>query len=111
MKPRIGENQFGSPAITYEGVGTAKKWERLETYGPKLVENIIQATSRDILCYAMKTLRNCDICMHIHDELVIEAGPGMSLEAVCEQMGRTPPWIEGLCLRADGYTTPWYRKD
>ena len=111
VKPRIGENQFGSPAITYEGVGATKKWERLESYGPKFVENIVQATSRDILCYAMHTLRNCDIVAHVHDELIIEADPKVSLEAICEQMGRTPPWCPGLILRADGYTTPFYKKD
>ena len=111
IKPQIGENQFGGECVTYEGVGGTKKWERLESYGPKFVENIVQATSRDILCYAMKTLRNCSIVMHVHDELVIEADPRMSLQAVCEQMGRTPPWAEGLKLRADGYSCPFYQKD
>ena len=111
VKPKLGTNQFGSECITYEGIGSTKKWERLETYGPKLVENIVQATARDILCYAMRTLSHCFITMHIHDELVIEADPRMSLEAVCEQMGRTPPWAEGLKLRADGYETPFYKKD
>ena len=85
--------------------------ERLDSYGPKFVENIVQATSRDILCYAMQTLRNCSIVMHIHDELVIEADPRMSLQSVCEQMGRTPPWAKGLLLRADGYETNFYEKD
>lgn len=111
VKPKLGTNQFGSECITYEGIGSTKKWERLETYGPKLVENIVQATARDILCYAMRTLSHCFITMHIHDELVIEADPRMSLDAVCEQMGRTPPWAEGLKLRADGYETPFYKKD
>ena len=111
VKPKLGTNQFGSECITYEGIGSTKKWERLETYGPKLVENIVQATARDILCYAMRTLSHCFITMHIHDELVIEADPRMSLEAVCEQMGRTPPWADGLQLRADGYETPFYKKD
>ncbi len=111
VKPRIGTNKFGGSCITYEGIGSTKKWERLESYGPKFVENIVQATARDILLYAMKTLRNCSIVMHIHDELVIEADPHMSLEAVCEQMGRTPPWAKGLLLRADGYVTPFYKKD
>lgn len=111
VKPRIGENQFGGSCITYEGVGSTKKWERLETYGPKLVENIVQATSRDILCYAMKTLRCYSIVMHIHDELVIEADQKVSLEAICDQMGRTPSWAKGLLLRADGYVTLFYRKD
>ena len=111
VKPRIGTNKFGGSCITYEGIGSTKKWERLESYGPKFVENIVQATARDILLYAMKTLRNCSIVMHIHDELVIEADPRMSLEAVCEQMDRTPPWAKGLLLRADGYVTPFYKKD
>nr|DAZ40312.1 MAG TPA: DNA polymerase I [Caudoviricetes sp.] len=111
VKPKIGVNRFGGDCITYGGVGTTKKWERLDTYGPKLVENIVQATSRDILCYAMQTLLCSDIVMHIHDELVIEADPNVSLTAVCEQMGRTPPWAEGLKLRADGYETDYYKKD
>jgi len=111
VKPRMGENQFGGHCITYEGVGGTKKWERLDSYGPKLVENIVQATSRDVLCYAMKTLRYCSIVMHIHDEIVIEADPRMSLSAVCDQMGRTPPWAKGLLLRADGYETDFYKKD
>lgn len=111
IKPKIGTNAFGSPCVTYEGIGGTKKWERLESYGPKFVENIVQATARDILCYAMKTLRHTDIVMHIHDEIVIEADPQMSLQAVCGQMGRTPPWAPGLLLRADGYETQFYRKD
>ena len=111
MKPRIGVNQFGGESVTYEGVGTAKRWERIESYGPKFVENIVQAISRDILCYAMQTLRHCSIVMHIHDELVIEADPRVSLEALCEQMGRTPPWAKGLILQAAGYTSPYYKKD
>ena len=110
-KPKVGTNKFGGECITYEGIGSMKKWERLDSYGPKFVENIVQATSRDILCYAMKTLRCCSIVMHIHDELVIEADPRMSLDVLCEQMGRTPPWAKGLKLRADGYTTPFYKKD
>lgn len=111
VKPKIGTNKFGGSCITYEGIGGTKKWERLDSYGPKFVENIVQATARDILCYAMKTLRCCSIVMHIHDELVIEADPKVSLDAICEQMGRTPPWAKGLLLRADGYTTPFYKKD
>ena len=111
VKPKIGTNKFGGECITYEGVGATKKWERLDSYGPKFVENIVQATARDILCYAMRTLRCCSIVMHIHDELVIEADPCISLDAVCEQMGRTPPWAKGLLLRADGYATPFYKKD
>ena len=111
VKPKVGTNKFGGECITYEGVGATKKWERLDSYGPKFVENIVQATARDILCHAMKTLRCCSIVMHIHDELVIEADSRMSLDAVCEQMGRTPPWAKGLLLRADGYATPFYKKD
>ena len=111
VKPRIGENKFGGSCITYEGVGGTKKWERLDSYGPKFVENIVQATARDILCYSMQTLRCCSIVMHIHDELVIEADSKMSLAAICEQMGRTPTWAEGLILRADGYETEFYKKD
>ena len=111
VKPRIGENQFGSPAATYMGLSAARQWDRLESYGPKFVENIVQAISRDILCYAMQTLRCCSIVAHVHDELIIEVDPRMSLEAVCEQMGRTPPWAPGLHLRADGYATDFYKKD
>ena len=111
VKPKLGTNQFGGECITYEGIGGTKKWERLETYGPKLVENIVQATSRDILCYAMQTLSHCFITMHIHDELVIEAAPEVELHTICDQMRRTPPWAAGLKLRADGYETMFYKKD
>lgn len=111
VKPRIGINQFGGESVTYEGIGATKKWERIESYGPKFVENIVQAIARDILCYAMNTLKHCSIVMHIHDEVVIEAEPQMSLDAVCEQMGRTPPWAEVLILQAAGYTSNYYKKD
>ena len=111
VKPRIGENQFGGESVTYMGMGGTKKWERLESYGPKFVENIVQAVSRDILCYAMRTLRNCSIVAHVHDEIIIEADRRMSLTAVCEQMGRTPPWAKELLLRADGYECEFYQKD
>ena len=111
VKPKIGINQFGSESVTYEGVGATKKWERLESYGPKFVENIIQAISRDILCYAMQRLSYCFIVGHIHDEMIIECSKEMSLEKVCEQMGETPPWIKGLLLRADGYECEFYKKD
>ncbi len=111
VKPRMGENKFGGESVTYEGVGGTKKWERLESYGPKFVENIVQATSRDILMYAMRTLRCCSIVAHVHDELIIEADPRMSLSAVCEQMARVPSWAEGLLLRADGYICDFYKKD
>ena len=111
VKPRIGENQFGGESVTYMGVSGTKKWERLESYGPKFVENIVQGTARDILCYAMQTLKNCAIVAHVHDEIIIEADRRMSVEAVCEQMGRTPPWAKGLKLRADGYECEFYQKD
>lgn len=111
VKPRIGENQFGGESVTYEGIGTAKKWERLESYGPKFVENIVQGTARDILCYAMQTLRHCAIVGHVHDELIIECDKDVSVDAVCEQMSRMPPWAEGLVLRADGYECEFYQKD
>ena len=111
VKPRIGENRFGGESVTYMGVGGTKKWERLESYGSKFVENIVQAVSRDILCYAMRTLRNCAIVATVHDEIIIEADRRMSLSAVCEQMGRTPPWAKGLLLRADGYECDFYQKD
>lgn len=111
VKPKIGVNRFGGESVTYEGVGATKKWERIESYGPKFVENIVQAVSRDILCYAMRTLSHCFICGHIHDELIIEASMGVDLQTVCEQMGRVPPWLPRAVLRADGYETEWYRKD
>lgn len=111
VKPRIGENRFGGESVTYEGVGQTRRWERIESYGPKFVENIVQATSRDILMYAMNTLRCCSIVAHVHDELIIEADKRISLDAVCKQMGRTPPWMPGLLLRADGYECDFYKKE
>jgi hypothetical protein len=111
VKPRIGENRYGGESVTYEGIGGTKKWERLDSYGPKFVENIVQAISRDILAYALQTFRCSAITMHIHDEIVIEADNRCSLPVVCEQMSRTPPWATGLLLRADGYETQFYKKD
>lgn len=111
VKPKMGTNKFGGDSVTYEGVGSTKKWERIESYGPKFVENIVQAVSRDILMYAMRTLSHCFIVGHVHDELIIECSMDVSPDAVCEQMGRTPPWIGGLNLRADGYETMFYKKD
>ena len=111
VKPKMGTNKFGGDSVTYEGVGSTKKWERIESYGPKFVENIVQAISRDILMYAMRTLSHCFIVGHVHDELIIECSMDVSPDAVCEQMGRTPPWIKGLNLRADGYETMFYKKD
>ena len=111
VKPHIGENQFGGESITYMGLNLSKKWARIESYGPKLVENITQAISRDILCYAMQTLRTMDIVAHVHDELIIECDERISLPVICEQMARTPPWAEGLLLRADGFECQFYQKD
>lgn len=111
VKPKMGVNQFGSESVTYEGVGATKKWERIESYGPKFVENIVQAISRDILMYAIRTLSHCFIVGHVHDELIIECSKDVSLDVICNQMGRTPPWISGLLLRADGYETEFYKKD
>ena len=111
VKPKIGVNKFGGESVTYEGVGATKKWERIESYGPKFVENIVQAISRDILCYAMRTLHHCFICGHIHDELIIEASQGVDLQVICEQMGRVPSWLPGAVLRADGYECRFYKKD
>lgn len=110
VEPRIGQNKFGGESIQYMGVGATKKWELLESYGPKFVENIIQAISRDILCYAMKNLRNERIVAHVHDELIIECPPETKLEDICERMAQTPPWIKGLYLRADGFTADHYKK-
>ena len=111
VKPRIGENQFGGESITYMGLDLSKKWTRIESYGPKLVENIMQAISRDILCYAMQTLRTMDIVAHVHDELIIECDEQVSLPVICEQMERTPPWAEGLLLRAEGFECRFYQKN
>lgn len=113
VKPRIGENQFGGESITYYGVGEQKKWTRLETYGPKLVENIVQATARDILAEAMLRLNRhgYNIVMHIHDEAVIEAPESTSLEHICSVMAECPAWAQGLLLRADGYVCDFYKKD
>lgn len=111
VKPRIGENKFGGESITYEGIGSTKKWERLESYGPKFVENVVQAISRDLLMNAMKTLSHCFICGHVHDELIIECSEKVSLEVLCQQMARTPKWMPDILLRADGYVTDFYKKD
>lgn len=111
IKPRIGENRFGGESVTYEGVGSNKKWDRLESYGPKFVENIVQAISRDILCYAMRTLSHCMIVGHVHDELIIEASKDVDISVIYEQMSRTPEWIDGLVLNADGFVAEFYKKD
>lgn len=111
VQPQIGVNRFGTESITYMGMGATKKWERIETFAGKLVENITQAVARDVLCYAMRTLKDERIVMHVHDELIIEAGADISLDEVCEKMGRTPSWAAGLILRADGYECQYYKKD
>ena len=113
VKPKIELNRFGNEAVTYEGVGATKKWERIESYGPKFVENIVQAISRDILCEAMRRLDDTgfSIVMHVHDEIVIESPMTVSLREVCSIMGETPTWAKGLILRADGYECLFYKKD
>ncbi len=112
VKPKIGYNQFGGESVTYMGIGGTKKWERIESYGPKFVENITQAISRDILCYAMRNLsQKWDIVAHVHDEVIIECEKDADLSEVCRVMGKTPPWANGLILRADGYECEFYRKD
>ena len=110
VKPRIGENQFGGESVTYMGIDANKKWSRIESYGPKLTENIVQAVSRDVLAYAMKALSGYEIVGHIHDELIIECPQDTSLEQVCETMGKAPPWLPGIDLRADGYQCFFYQK-
>lgn len=113
VKPKMGVNRYGSESVTYEGVGEQKKWLRLESYGPKFVENIVQATARDILVEAMRRLEAAgyQIVMHVHDEAVIEAPADSSLENICAIMGQTPAWAGGLLLRADGYVCDFYQKD
>ena len=111
VKPRIGINQFGSECITYEGVGSTKKWERIDSYGPKFVENIVQAISRDILCHALQTLSKYSIVMHVHDEIIIEAAMNISTDTICNQMSQAPQWAKGLLMKADGYECSFYKKD
>ena len=111
VKPRIEPNRFGGDSITYEGIGTGRKWERLETYSGKLVENIVQATARDLLFYSMQTLSQYFIVGHIHDEMIIECPKDTKLEELCQEMARTPDWAKGLLLRADGYACQFYKKD
>ena len=111
VKPRIEPNRFGGDSITYEGIGTNRKWERLETYSGKLVENIVQATARDLLFYSMQTLSQYFIVGHIHDEMIIECPKDTKLEEICQQLARTPDWAKGLLLRADGYECSFYKKD
>lgn len=111
VKPKLGENQFGGTSVTYEGIGSTKKWERIESYGPKFVENIVQAVSRDLLCFAMRNLSHCFICGHVHDELIIECPEDASVESISSVMGRTPDWMPDILIRGDGYDTKFYKKD
>ena len=111
VKPRIEPNRFGGDSITYEGIGTNRKWERLETYSGKLVENIVQATARDLLFYAMKNLSRYFMVGHVHDEIILECPEDTRLEEICQEMARTPDWANGLLLRADGYACQFYKKD
>ena len=111
VKPRIGENRFGGESVTYEGVGSTKKWERIESYGPKFVENIVQAVSRDLLCFAMRNLSHCFICGHVHDELIIECSQDVDYKSICNVMSRSPNWMPDILIRGDGYETNFYKKD
>lgn len=111
VKPKMGENRFGGESVTYEGVGSNKKWQRIESYGPKFVENIIQAISRDLLCFAMQNLSFCFICGHVHDEVIIEYSQDISVDAICSIMSRSPDWMPDILIRGDGYETQFYKKD
>lgn len=111
VKPRIGENMFGGESVTYEGIGAGKKWERIESYGPKFVENIVQAISRDILAYSMKSLSAYSICGHVHDELIIECKKETFIDSICNVMSKSPSWMPDIKLNADGYETEFYKKD
>ena len=111
VKPRLEPNDFGGESVTYWGLDASKKWSRLESYGPKFVENAVQAISRDLLADAMMRLGNYRICGHVHDEVIVEADPGDKVEDICTAMGETPEWISGLLLRADGYECDFYQKD
>ena len=111
VKPRIGENRFGGESVTYEGIGATKKWERIESYGPKFVENIVQAISRDLLCFAMRNLSFCQIVGHVHDEVIIECSPEVSVQSLCGIMSRSPDWMPGILIRGDGYQCDFYQKD
>ena len=111
VKPRIGEYRFGGESVTYEGIGATKKWERIESYGPKFVENIVQAVSRDLLCYAMRNLSDQQICGHVHDELIIECPENIAVENITSSMGKSPDWMPNILIRGDGYETNFYKKD
>ena len=110
-KPQIGENRFGKPCVSYMGIGTNKRWNRIESYGGKWVENICQSVARDLLAYSLKTLQNYDVVMHIHDEAVLEVPQNVKVETVCGLMSRLPEWAAGLIMKADGFESNFYRKD
>lgn len=112
-RPRVIRNQYDRESLTYMGVGTNKQWERIESYGPKIVENLTQALCRDLLAEAMDRLSKAgyQIVMHVHDEVVIEAAMDTDVDSVCEIMARTPDWAKGLELSAAGYECEFYQKD
>lgn len=111
VKPKMGENRFGGESITYEGTnGTTKKWERLETFGGKLVENLTQATARDILMFAIRNMKDYRIVAHVHDEVIVECPEDISVDSICQLMSKTPDWAEGLTLKAEGYEGKFYQK-
>lgn len=110
-KPYIGKNKFGGESVTYMGINAQKKWDRLESYGPKFVENCVQGIARDLLMYSMQTLSQYFIVGHIHDEMIIECPKDTKLDEICQQMAITPDWAKGLLLRADGYECSFYKKD
>lgn len=110
-KPYIGKNKFGGESVTYMGINAQKKWDRLESYGPKFVENCVQGIARDLLMYSMQTLSQHFIVGHIHDEMIIECPKDTKLDEICQQMAITPDWAKGLLLRADGYECSFYKKD
>ncbi|HFI0464881.1 TPA: DNA polymerase [Streptococcus suis] len=111
VKPKIGENQFGGESVTYEGVVTGKKWSRIESYGPKFVENIVQAISRDLLAYAMRMLDSEKIVGHVHDEVILESEAEQVVDDIATRMANTPDWMKDINLRADGYECDFYQKD
>lgn len=111
VKPHIGENQFGCESVTYEGIGSTKKWERIESYDPKFVENIVQTVSRSLLCYAMHNLPDQQICGHVYDELIIECPENAEVSSITSVMGKSPDWMANILIRGDGYETNFYKKD
>lgn len=111
VKPQIGMNKFGGESVTYEGIGLTKKWERIDSYGPKFVENIVQAIARDILCHAMEQLRDYRIVAHVHDEIIIETELDTSVDEIVKLMCQRPSWASDLQSEADGYECVFYQKD